>query len=78
MASTRIVSPGLSENSAVFAPYRTLQGVALVLRISADWSFPPFQRMSTSNPPRARRPVTEPSLQPAGRAGNKLISPAWL
>src|ERR1035441_3084549 len=34
--------------------------------------------MLTSQPPRARKPLTEPSVQPLGSAGNKLISPAWL
>ena len=34
--------------------------------------------MATSKPPLARKPLTEPSGQLVGKAGNRLISPAWL
>ena len=73
-----IASPGLSENSAVLVPYRTWQAATPALRISADSSLPFFHSMSTSKPPRARRPLTEPSFHLSGSAGSKLISPAWL
>src|SRR5450759_451153 len=73
-----MTSPGLNDNEAVLFPQRIVRTPPGWLRISADCSFPFFHWMLTSQPPRVRKPLTEPSVQPLGSAGNKLISPAWL
>jgi len=42
-----------------------------MLRMVADASLPSFRATSTSNPPRARRPFTEPAGHAFGSAGSK-------
>ena len=39
---------------------------------------PPFHATSTSKPPRARSPVTDPAGHALGNAGRNSISPLWL
>ena len=48
---------------------RTRQGFPRADTTVASTSAPAFQRRPTSNPPRARRPLTSPSFHESGRAG---------
>src|SRR5271157_6562763 len=67
-------------SGTVFSPYRTVASRPSWERIVAEDSVPSFHARSTSKPPRARRPFTEPVGQALGRAGSRWISPsaAWL
>ena len=63
------VSPALNVRSMVTSPYRNLVETSCEARIVAESRRPFFHLISTTNPPRARRPETDPSGQAEGKAG---------
>jgi hypothetical protein len=73
-----VLSLGFSGIAEARPPDRTLHDFPETLRIVALASLPFFHSMSTSNPSRARSPVTLPVGHALGNAGKSSISPAWL
>src|SRR2546421_102777 len=70
--------PRTVSNRIVFSPSRRVHGAPAQDKMVACANFLLRHAISTTNPPRARSPFTDPFGQAEGRAGSTCRSPVWL